>query len=187
MTTEQHLEDWYHAVVADSSAGVFDWEERLDSFPHVGSILCIAWGHKTRYLLHLISATISSWVSSMTDCMLLFTTSCFCALSSSLYVPKDNQTRFTFGVMAFIFSIHLLLLSVSPCFSLCLRRVSFFVTWAGCLLAGVAETIWSVWHGAHLSALVSYRGRRPVYWMFLMWTDWQQTACHVFRKTRVLC
>lgn len=101
--------------------------ERRDwiRFPHVGSILCTAWGHKTRYLLHLISATISSWVSFMTDCMLLFTTSCFCALSSSLYVPKDNQTRFTFGVMSFIFSIHLPLLSVSPGFSLYMRRVSF--------------------------------------------------------------
>lgn len=37
-------------------------------------------------------------------------------------------------------------------------------------------------------ASVSYRRRRrrPAQWMCLIWTDGQQTACHVSKKTRVL-
>lgn len=166
--------------------------EGLFSFPHVGGMLCIARGYKIRYLLHLISARIASWVSSMLGCVTVSPSTRSC---SSVFLICQNNISPVQRVFHF-----------SVCF------FSFFTLPPASLFVGVGLALMSGLH-CYLgrppacscgwnylvylarrpsSSSVSNRRRRrrrrtrPTHWTCLMWTDGQQTACHVCRKTREL-
>lgn len=131
------------------------------------ALTCIAQGGKNTSLLHLVWAIITSWVYSIAGCL-------FC-----YYVSP-----FSYSFPAILF---------------CQSRVGFN-EWTSLLVGAACLQLWMKLSGVFgmvpdcpSSASVSNRRRRrrcrrwrPAHWMCLMWTDGQQTACHVCRKTRVL-